>query len=127
MKLILIILFVCIGFVSNSQIADTCFTSKQVLDLSFTLDSIFYIDSINTKLIDTQKSIILDYEQVIKLDSMEFQFKDKKIELLQNNINLYVEREKLLKPKWYQHRIIAFGAGMTTVLLTSKLINSVIK
>lgn len=127
MKLILIILFICIGFVSNSQIPDTCFTSKQVLDISFTLDSIFYIDSINTKLIDTQKSIILDYEHVIKLDSLESEYKDKKIELLQNNINLYVEREKLLKPKWYHHRLIAFGAGMTTVLITSKLINSVIK
>ena len=79
MKLILIILFICIGFVSNSQIADTCFTSKQVLDISFTLDSIFYIDSINTQLINTQKSIILDYEHVIKLDSLESQYKDKKI------------------------------------------------
>ena len=123
MKLILIILFVCIGFVSNSQIVDTCFTSKQVLDISFTLDSIFYIDSINTKLIDTQKSIILDYEQVIKLDSMEFQFKDKKIELLQNNINLYVEREKRLQPKWYDNKTIWFGAG----ILTSILIFHVVK
>ena len=91
------------------------------------MDSIFYVDSINTKIIDEQKSIIRDYEHLVKLDSLETQYKNKKIELLQNNINLYVEREKLLKPKWYQHRIIAFGAGMTTVLITSKLINSVIK
>ena len=127
MKLFITILLISIGFTINAQIPDTCFTSKQVLDISYTLDSIFYIDSINTKLINEQKSIIQDYKQLIKLDSLESQYKDKKIELLQSNINLYVEREKLLKPKWYQQRVISFGAGMVTVLLTSKLINSVIK
>jgi hypothetical protein len=127
MKLFITILLVLVGFTVNAQVPDTCFTSKQVLDISYTLDSIFYIDSINTKLINEQKSIITDYKQLIKLDSLESQYKDKKIELLQSNINLYVEREKLLKPKWYQHRIIAFGGGMATVLITSKLINSIIK
>jgi hypothetical protein len=127
MKLILTILLILIGFNVNSQIPDTCFTRQQVLDLSFTLDSIFYVDSVNTEIINEQKSIILDQEHLIKMDSLQLQYKDKKIELLQNNINLYVEREKLLAPKWYQHRIITFGAGMTTVLITSKLINSVIK
>lgn len=127
MKFILTILLVLFVYTTNAQIPDTCFTRQQVLDLSFTLDSIFYIDSVNTEIITEQKSIIQDYEQIIKLDSLESEYKDKKIELLQNNINLYVEREKLLTPKWYQHRIIAFGAGMTTVLITSKLINAVIK
>ena len=127
MKFILTILLILIGYKINAQISDTCFTRQQVLDLSFTLDSIFYVDSINTKIIDEQKSIIQDYEHVIKLDSLQSQYKDKKIELLQNNINLYIEREKLLTPKWYQHRIISFGAGMATVLITSKLINAVIK
>jgi hypothetical protein len=50
-----------------------------------------------------------------------------KVRLLNENIELYIEREKYLKPKWYNHKIIWFSAGIATTLLTGKMIVEVVQ
>jgi hypothetical protein len=47
--------------------------------------------------------------------------------LLQENIDLYVSREKLLQPKWYNKNTLWFGAGFLSALGTGILINQLIK
>lgn len=126
MKNIFIILFIC-PLICFGQIADTCFTSKEIIDISETLDSLYYIDSINTEIISQQETLISDLEIVIRLDSIELIYTNAKVKLLNENVNLYIEREKYLKPKWYDHKIIWFATGILTTLFTGKMIVEVVQ
>ena len=126
MKKFFIILFIW-PIVFFGQLADTCFTSEEILDISETLDSLYYLDSINNEIISQQETVIYDLETVIKLDSIEMLYTNKKIELLDNNIQLYIQREKYLKPKWYDHKIIWFASGIVTAVMTGKMIVEVVQ
>ena len=44
------------------------------------------------------------------------------IDLLEENIDLYVKQQKKLQPKWYNNKIIWFSSGILTTVLTGKLI-----
>ena len=102
MKYLLIICFL-IPVLGLTQIPDTCFTTEQVIDISFTLDSLYQLSDINEK----QKSLI-------QLDSLQLSYSTKQVALLQENIAMYVEREKLFKPKWYDRPLIWFIGGVAT-------------
>ena len=126
MKNIFIILFIC-PLIYFGQMADTCFTSKEIIDISETLDSLYYMDSINTEIISQQEILISDLETVIRLDSIELIYTNTKVKLLNENIDLYIQREKYLKPKWYDHKVIWFGTGILTALFTGKMIVEVVQ
>jgi len=126
MKYIFIILYLY-PVIILTQVADTCFTSNQVIGISNTLDSLYYLDSINNEIILDQEVLINDLDQIIYLDSLENLYLEQKNIFLKDNINLYIEREKLLKPKWYDNKIIWFSSGILTTLLTGKLIVEVIQ
>ena len=53
-------------------------------------------------------------------------YKQQQIELLEANINLYVEQQKKLQPKWYNNKALYFGAGILTAVLTGKFIVAII-
>ena len=96
MKNIFIILFIC-PLIYFGQMADTCFTSKEIIDISETLDSLYYMDSINNEIISQQETLISDLETVIRLDSIELIYTNTKVKLLNENIDLYIQREKYLE------------------------------
>jgi len=120
MKKIFIILFIW-PLITFSQTVDTCFTSEEIIDISETLDSLYYLDSINNEIISQQEILVSELETVIKLDSIEMLYTTKKINLLENNIELYIQREKYLKPKWYDHKVIWFASGIITAVATGKM------
>ena len=126
MKYFFIILYLCPALVFT-QVADTCFTSTEIVQISETIDSLYYLDSINNKIILEQEVLISDLEKVIILDSLENLYLNQKNEFLNDNINLYIEREKLLQPKWYDKKGLWFSAGILTTLLTGKLIVEVVQ
>ena len=126
MKKIFIIILLC-PLMLTAQMADTCFTSDEIIDISETLDSLYYTDSLNNEIISQQETLISELETIIKLDSIQLLYTDRKIELLNENINLYIEREKYLKPKWYDNKVIWFSAGIATTLLTGKMIVEVVQ
>ena len=61
MKWLIYVLFTIICNVSFAQV-DTCFTQKQIHQISETLDSLYYIDSVNNQLISLKPSLIEDLE-----------------------------------------------------------------
>ena len=126
MKKIFIILYLWPALLF-SQVADTCFTSTEIVQISETIDSLHYLDSVNNKIILEQEVLISDLEKVIKLDSLENLYLTQKNEFLNDNINLYIKREKLLRPKWYNSKIIVFAGGILTTVLTGKLIVEVVQ
>ena len=126
-KFIIILLFRIIGFSQKTTKPDTCFTQLELADISFVLDSLWAADDINNKLIESYDTLLNTQHTLIKLDSIQLQYKDTQIKLLQDNINLYVAREKLLQPKWYDKKGLWYGAGFLSALGTGILINQLIK
>ena len=124
-QLILILLFPIIGF--GQTVVDTCFTEQQIHDISETLDDLYYKDSVNIELINQQTAVINKQDELIKLDSMQLVYKQQQIDLLESNIDLYVEQQKKLQPKWYNNKALWFGAGIITTVLTGKFIVEVIQ
>ena len=118
-QLILILLFPIVGF--GQTVVDTCFTTQQIHDISETIDDLYYKDSVNTELINQQTAVINKQDELIKLDSMQLVYKQQQIDLLKSNIDLYVDQQKKLQPKWYNNKAIWFGAGILTTVLTGKL------
>ena len=121
---IIILLWPLINF---SQMPDTCFTENEIIEISETLDSLYYLDSINNEIISQQEILISELETVLKLDSVELMYISKKNNLLNDNIELYIQREKYLKPKWYDNKFIWFSSGILTTLLTGKMIVEVVQ
>jgi hypothetical protein len=126
MKWLIYVLFVIIYNISFAQV-DTCFTEKQIHQISETLDSLHYTDSVNNQIILQQSSLIEDLEHVIKLDSLQLKYKQQQINLLKNNIDLYVERQKRLQPKWYDNKLLWFSSGILTSAITSIFIIQAVK
>ena len=114
-SLILILLFPVICY--SQQVPDTCFTEEQIKDISFTLDSLYELNDINEQIISEQEFLIKKQNKLIELDSIQLSYKTQQIDLLQKNVDLYVEREKRLQPKWYDNKIIWFGSGILTSIL----------
>jgi len=127
-KLLIILLFPTIVFTqTKKQLPDTCFTQQELADISFVLDSLWTADDINNNLIKSYDTAFRTQSTLIKLDSVQLQYKNNQIKLLQENIDLYVSREKLLQPKWYDKKSLWYGAGFLSALGTGILINQLIK
>ena len=87
-RLILILLFPVFAF--TQTVPDTCFTQQEIIDISYTLDSLYAADSINNALINKLQKLNLQNESLIKLDSIQLVYKNQQIALLEENINLYI-------------------------------------
>jgi hypothetical protein len=128
-RALIIVFFLCTSILSFSQssIPDTCFTESELIQISRSIDSLWIADSLNHEIIINQQILIDKYKHVIQLDSLQQEYQKQQIQLLQKNIDLYVEREKRIQPKWYDNKSIWFGSGILTTILTAKLIIEVVK
>lgn len=124
-QLLVILLFPIFAFTQTKP--DTCFTQQEIVDISYTLDSLFALDSINTALINKYVTLSKQQDELIKLDSLQIRYKDQQIVLLQENVELYIRRERYLKPKWYEAKGLWFGMGIFTTLGSGILINQILK
>jgi len=124
-QLLVILLFPIFAFTQTKP--DTCFTQQEIVDISYTLDSLFALDSINTALINKYVTLSKQQDELIKLDSLQIRYKDQQIVLLQENVELYIRRERYLKPKWYEAKGLWFGLGIFTTLGSGILINQIVK
>jgi len=122
MKYILTLLLSTVIFYVNAQkqLPDSCFTKKQVLDISFTLDSLYYVDSINNEIIREYKSIIHDHEIYNKLDSVIIAEKNIQLKTLRDINGLYLA-ERIENNKWYNKNNFWFGVGVTITTIIFKI------
>ena len=123
-KLLVTLLFPVSCF--TQTISDTCFTEQQVIEISMTLDSLWEADSINNVLIKQQESIINSYRELVAFDSMQIAYQKQQIELLNDNVDLYIKRQRQLQPKWYDSKGLWFGSGLVTAILTAFSISSLV-
>jgi hypothetical protein len=123
-KLLVALLFPASCF--TQTIPDTCFTEQQVIEISMTLDSLWEADSINNVLIEQQENIIKSCRTLIALDSVQIAYQKQQIELLNDNVDLYIKRQRQLQPKWYDSKGLWFGSGLVTAILTAFSISSLV-
>jgi hypothetical protein len=124
-KLLILLVFPFFSY-TQTQV-DTCFTPEEIQDISFVLDSLYELDSLNKIIIARQEKLVSDLKTVMTLDSLELAYRVKQIDLLNENIDLYIERERHLKPKWWEHKAIWFTAGILTTVFSAKLVDEVVK
>ena len=124
-KLLVILLFPL--YIFSQSTSDTCFTEQELNDISNTIDSLWQVDEINTDIISKQQLIIKKQQSVMYLDSIQIALQYQQVALLQKNIDLYVEREKRLQPRWYDNKSIWYGLGIFTTLGSGILINEILK
>jgi hypothetical protein len=126
MKKLLIILCLLVPAVSFSQkakaktVPDTCFTQQEIKDISFTIDSLFAVCDINDELIPEYKSLIEKQKEMIKLDSTQIEYQKQQTILLRENINLYVEKERITN-KWYNNKYLWLGMGFVGGVFIDRL------
>ena len=127
MKKFLIILCLLVPAISFSQkakgkvVPDTCFTQQEIKDISFTIDSLFAVCDINDELIPEYKSLIEKQKEMIKLDSTQIAYQKQQTSLLQENINLYVEKERITN-KWYNNKYLWLGMGFVGGVFIDRLL-----
>jgi hypothetical protein len=123
-KLLVALSFPALCF--TQTIPDTCFTEQQVIEISMTLDSLWEADSINNVLIEQQENVIKSCRTLIALDSVQIAYQKQQIELLNDNVDLYIKRQRQLQPKWYDSKGLWFGSGLVTAILTAFSISSLV-
>jgi len=124
-KLLVILLFPLTCF--SQSVPDTCFTKQEMQDILFTIDSLYELDDINQQIITKQDALVKELNFIIRLDSIQTSYQIEQTKLLRANIDLYVEREKRLRPKWYDNKAIWFGSGILTTLFTGAIISEYFK
>ena len=128
MKLLALVLLIPISiFAQKTHAPDTCFTQQELIEISNMIDSLVLADEKNTSIIAEYKILVTQQDTLIKLNTTQISYKDTQIKLLQDNIDLYVEREKSLQPKWYNKKSLWFGAGFASAFGVGILVNQLIK
>lgn len=94
---------------SDSEI-DSIYTYVRTMEIS---------DSLKTSQINLQKLEISQLKSIMFQDSIVTAYKDKQIEIVAKQRDLYKEVSESLKPKWYDNRHLWYLMGAGFTILTS--------
>ena len=118
MKTILFVFILCsfTTIAQKKQKLDTCFTKEEILDISFTLDSLEQINEHKDHIIS--KHILLDSLKEKRYWLLDDQYKHciSQRDTLQTTLTDYIQNHQLDEPKWYDNNLLYFIGG---VLLTA--------
>tara|TARA_Y100000310_G_scaffold105335_1_gene103778 strand:+ start:2228 stop:2605 length:378 start_codon:yes stop_codon:yes gene_type:complete len=117
----------CILFMISFLISQTTWTDDEILNISNTIKQLEVSDSLKTEKIETLETLIRVYERQIELDSLYVNYKDKKLDVLQERIDLLEEQIDFMEPGWYDSKYIWFGYGVLTILVSSKIVQETLR
>ena len=120
MKYILTTLLLCVSSLCFSQ--DTLqIPAVELEEFFLALDTLETQDSIKTILVTQLENELVLYEQLAKHDSLIISFKNEEIRLLNNQIELHLDRLNTVD-KWYNKPIVGAAGGILgTILLIQAL------
>lgn len=87
-------------------------------DLTTTIQTLETLDSLNTVKIDLQSEKIEKYKEQSEQDSLLLSYKDKLIDIANQERDIYKKYANLYKPKWYENKHLWFFLGSGTTILT---------
>lgn len=125
--LILIFLIISSGEL-KAQTIDTSFTftEYEVIKLDSIIQSQEQTIKIQGENILLLESQLFNYNLLNKQDSLHISLLNQNVGLLNNRIDLYIDLNKELRPKWYNKPAIHFFLGAATIV-TSAIVLDLIK
>jgi len=123
--LLILILLIITGGELKAQTTDTSFTFSE--EEVVKLDSIIQVQEQTIKIqnekIQVLQSQLFNYNILHKQDSIHIGLLNQNITLLDNRIDLYIDLNKELQPKWYNKPVVHFFLGAVTITTSAVVLN----
>jgi hypothetical protein len=123
-----LLFFIClmaITFTSKGQTTDSTFTftEEEVIKLDSLVQVYEQTIKIQSEKIVLLESQLLNYKLLNQQDSIHIGLLNRNVNLLDERINLYIDLNKELQPKWYNKPVIHFFLGAATVTTSAVVLN----
>ena len=120
MKKLLILLLFSFIF-SQTIVEEECFTETEIQEIELHISTLEQSDSLNVIEIDELKKMIKLYEEKDMNSKVWLDLHFQKNKLLNEQIDLYNDLVKQVKPKWYENKWLWFTLGVLTTAGSIKL------
>ena len=105
---------------------EECFTGSEIQEIELHISTLEQSDSLNVIEIDKLKEIVKLYEEKDKNNKIWLDLQFRKTKLLDEQIDLYNDLVKQVKPKWYENKWLWFTIGVVTTAGTLKLASDIV-
>ena len=105
---------------------EECFTGSEIQEIELHISTLEQSDSLNVIEIDKLKEMIKLYEEKDKNNKIWLDLQFRKTKLLDEQIDLYNDLVKQVKPKWYENKWLWFTIGVVTTAGSIKLAGEII-
>ena len=105
---------------------EECFTGSEIQEIELHISTLEQSDSLNVIEIDKLKEMIKLYDEKDKNNKIWLDLQFRKTKLLDEQIDLYNDLVKQVKPKWYENKWLWFTIGVVTTAGTLKLASDIV-
>ena len=105
---------------------EECFTESEIQEIELHISTLEQSDSLNVIEIDKLKEMIKLYDEKDKNNKIWLDLQFHKSKLLNEQIDLYNDLVKQVKPKWYENKWLWFTIGVVTTAGTLKLASDIV-
>ena len=105
---------------------EECFTETEIQEIELHISTLEQSDSLNVIEIDKLKEIVKLYEEKDNNNKLWLDLQFRKSKLLDEQIKLYDDLVKEVKPKWYENKWLWFTIGVVTTAGTLKLASDIV-
>ena len=105
---------------------EDCFTETEIQEIELHISTLEQSDSLNVIEIDKLKEMIKLYDEKDKNNKIWLDLQFHKTKLLNEQIDLYNDLVKQVKPKWYENKWLWFTIGVVTTAGTLKLASDIV-
>ena len=122
--LVLILIIISSGDL-KAQSTDTSFTftTEEVIKLDSTIQAQEQTIKIQKEKIQILQSQLFNYKLLQQQDSIHIGLLNQNVVLLNDRINLYIDLNKELRPKWYNKPVVHFFLGAVTITTSAIVLN----
>ena len=125
-KLLTILLIFSFLFPQAIVEEEECFTETEIQEIELHISTLEQSDSLNVIEISNLKEMIKLYEEKDKNNKIWLDLQFRKTKLLDEQIKLYDDLVKQVKPKWYENKWLWFTIGVVTTAGTLKLASDIV-
>ena len=105
---------------------EECFTETEIQEIELHISTLEQSDSLSVIEINELKEMIKLYEEKDKNNKIWLDLQFHKTKLLNEQIDLYNDLVKQVKPKWYENKWLWFTIGVVTTAGTLKLASDIV-
>ena len=117
--------FLKISLLSNLLFAQVTLTQEQVINISNKIDSLQTLDSLNKSIILDYKDMVKDYDSKISIDSLTIVALESQIKTHEETVGLLEKKVKLVKTRWYENKYLWMIAGAVPSYYIGKIVEKV--